>query len=113
VKESPAKAVRPIKRTKKLSNDDLPDGVDLKIWRRSFVSTFMQYVGSSPNPWDIPAKLACEKMQLIWDARTPEYRSGTQMAVTNLCPDREDQILGIFVRMASGFQFFYAQNLSG
>ena len=76
MKESPAKAVRPIKRTKKLSNDDLPDGVDLKIWRRSFVSTFMQYVRSSPNPWDIPAKLACEKMQLIWDAVFPniEYK---------------------------------------
>ena len=71
MKESPAKAVRPIKWTKKLSNDDLPDGVDLKIWRRSFVSTFMQYVGSSPNPWDIPAKLACEKMQLIWDVVFP------------------------------------------
>jgi hypothetical protein len=74
MKESPAKAVRPIKRTKKLSNDDLPDGVDLKIWRRSFVSTFMQYVGSSPNPWDIPAKLACEKMQLIWDAVFPNIK---------------------------------------
>ena len=76
MKESPAKAVRPIKRTKKLSNDDLPDGVNLKIWRRSFVSTFMQYVGSSPNPWDIPAKLACEKMQLIWDVDFPniEYK---------------------------------------
>ena len=68
MKESPAKVVRPIKRTKKLSNNDLPDGVDLKTWRQSFVSTYMQYVRSSPNPWDIPTKLACEKMQLIWDA---------------------------------------------
>ena len=67
-----AKAVsRPIKRTKKLSNNDLPDGVDLKTWRRSFVSTYMQYVGSSRDPWDIPAKLACEKMQLIWDIVFP------------------------------------------
>lgn len=72
MRESPAKAVRPIKRTKKLSNNDLPDGVDLKTWRRSFVSTYMQYAGSAPNPWEIPAKLACEKMQLIWDAVFPD-----------------------------------------
>jgi hypothetical protein len=74
VKVSPAKAVtlRPIKRTKKLSNNDLPDGVDLKTWRRSFISTYLQYVGSSSNPWDIPAKLACEKMQLIWDSIFPD-----------------------------------------
>jgi hypothetical protein len=63
---------RPIKWTKKLVNNDLPDGVELKTWRRSFVSTYMQYVGSSPNPWDIPATLACEKMQLIWDTVFPD-----------------------------------------
>src|SRR5882762_240619 len=51
-------------------------------------------------------------LSLAKDNRTPEYRSGTQMAVINLCPDREDQILGIFVWMASWFQFFYAQNCS-
>jgi len=54
---------------------------------------------------------AREGVTVVW--RIPKYRSGTQMAATNLCPDREDQIFGIFVRMASGFQFFYAQNLSG
>ena len=74
MKESPAKVVCPIKQTKKLSNNNLPDGVDLKTWRRSFVATYMQYVGSSPNPWDIPAKLACEKMQLIWDAVFPNIK---------------------------------------
>ena len=76
MRESPAKAVRLIKRTKKLSNNDLPDGVDLKTWRQSFVSTYMQYAGSVPDPWDIPAKLACEKMQLIWDDVFPgiEYK---------------------------------------
>ena len=82
MKESPAKAVCPIKRTTKLSNNDLPDGVDLKIWRRSFVSTFMQYVGSSPNPWDIPAKQAVEIMQKIWDATGgPDYVITTSTAV--------------------------------
>ena len=28
----------------------------------------MQFVGGLTDPWDIPPKLACEKMQLIWDA---------------------------------------------
>ncbi|KAI0249276.1 hypothetical protein BJV78DRAFT_1362940 [Lactifluus subvellereus] len=32
----------------------------------------MQYVASLLNPWDIPAKLACEKMQLIWDTVFPD-----------------------------------------
>jgi hypothetical protein len=41
---------------------------------RQFVSTYMQYVGSLPNPWDIPAKLACGKMQLIWDAVFPNIK---------------------------------------
>jgi len=83
MKVSPAKAVsRPIKRTKKLSNNDLPDGVDLKIWRQSFVSTYIQYVALSPNPWDIPTKLACEKMQLIWDATFP----GIEYEVTSTSP---------------------------
>ena len=73
MREPPAKAVaRPIKQTKKLSNSNLPDGFNLKTWHSSFVSTYMQYVGSSPNPWDVPAKLACKKMQLIWDVVFPD-----------------------------------------
>jgi hypothetical protein len=28
----------------------------------------MQYVASLDNPWDVPVKVACDKMQLIWDA---------------------------------------------
>jgi hypothetical protein len=67
-----SESVKAVSCPKKLVNNDLPDGVELKTWRRSFVSTYMQYVGSSPNPWDIPPKLACEKMQRIWDAIFPD-----------------------------------------
>ena len=38
--------------------------------------------------------------------RTPEYRSGTLMAMTHLCLDRQVQTWGVFVWIASGFQFF-------
>jgi hypothetical protein len=65
-KESPA---RPVARQKrKLGNNDLPDGIDMKLWRRAFVATYMQFVGGLSDPWDVPPRLACEKMQLIWDA---------------------------------------------
>lgn len=70
-----SETVKVVSRPKKLVNNDLPDGVELKAaWRRSFVSTYMQFVGSSANPWDIPPKLACEKMQLIWDAVFPDIK---------------------------------------
>jgi len=32
----------------------------------------MQFAASQPDPWDIPATLACEKLQLIWDAIFPD-----------------------------------------
>jgi hypothetical protein len=52
----------------KLGNNDLPDGIDKKLWCQAFVATYMQFVGGLTDPWDVPPKLACEKMQLIWDA---------------------------------------------
>lgn len=67
-----SESVKAVSRPKKTVNNNLPDGVELKTWRRSFVSTYMQYVGSLPNPWDIPSKLACEKMQIIWDTIFPD-----------------------------------------
>lgn len=60
--------------TKNFSNGDLPDGVDLRLWRRAFVSTYMQFVGSLTNPWKVPIRLACEKMQLIWNAVFPNVQ---------------------------------------
>ncbi|KAG2114136.1 hypothetical protein DEU56DRAFT_761879 [Suillus clintonianus] len=57
--------------TKKPGNNDLPDGVEQKLWRRVFVSTYMQYVATLANPWEVPPKLACQKLQVIWDAIFP------------------------------------------
>lgn len=53
--------------SKKPNNTDLPEGVDQKLWRRTFIPTYMRFVGSQSNPWEIPVKVACSTMQLIWD----------------------------------------------
>ncbi|KAG2337210.1 hypothetical protein BDR05DRAFT_1005226 [Suillus weaverae] len=72
VKNSPVKpAARQAKRTKKCGNNDLPDGVEQKLWCRVFVSTYMQYVATLANPWEVLPKLACQKMQVIWDTIFP------------------------------------------
>ncbi|KIM72140.1 hypothetical protein PILCRDRAFT_93585, partial [Piloderma croceum F 1598] len=60
------------KRTRKPGNNDLPDGVDVKLWRPVFVSTYLQYIGTTTNPWEVPVKTACKIMQLIWDALFPD-----------------------------------------
>ena len=60
------------KRTKKPGNNDLLDGVETKLWHPVFVSTYLAYVGTMSNPWEIPVKTACEIMQLIWDAIFPD-----------------------------------------
>ena len=59
------------KRTKKPSNNDLPEGIDIKLWRPVFISTYMQYVGSLTNPWEVPVKKACKVMQQLWDELFP------------------------------------------
>ncbi|KAG1824696.1 uncharacterized protein BJ212DRAFT_1475989 [Suillus subaureus] len=72
VKDSPTKPTAcQTEQAKKLSNDDLPKGIDPKIWRHVFISTYIQYVATLANPWEVPTKLACEKMQVIWDAIFP------------------------------------------
>ena len=58
-------------RAKKPSNNDLPPSIDQKLWRPVFISTYMQWAATQPDPWEIPVKLACEKMQLIWNAIFP------------------------------------------
>ncbi|KAG1908782.1 uncharacterized protein F5891DRAFT_937477, partial [Suillus fuscotomentosus] len=55
----------------KPSNDNLPEGIDPKIWCHVFISSYIQYVVTLANPWEVPSKLACEKMQVIWDAIFP------------------------------------------
>jgi len=57
---------------RKPNNQDLPEGIDQKLWRRVFISTYMRWVASQPNPWEIPVALACQMMQLILDAISPD-----------------------------------------
>ncbi|KAG1812060.1 uncharacterized protein BJ212DRAFT_1301602 [Suillus subaureus] len=57
-----------------LSDEDETQGLECinpKIWHHVFISTYIQYVATLANPWEVPAKLACEKMQVIWDAIFP------------------------------------------
>lgn len=44
VKDSPGKPAARQAEWKKPGNNNLPDGVDQKLWRRVFISTYMQYV---------------------------------------------------------------------
>ncbi|KAG1837629.1 hypothetical protein DFJ58DRAFT_734231 [Suillus subalutaceus] len=72
VKNLPVKpAACQAERTKKPGNNDLPDGVEQKLWCCVFVSTYMQYVATLANPWEVLPKLVCQKMQVIWDAIFP------------------------------------------
>jgi hypothetical protein len=54
--------------TKKFKNQDLPQGIDRHVWRRTFVTTFMMNVARQDNPFDHNIKAGCETMQKIWDA---------------------------------------------
>jgi hypothetical protein len=47
--------------------EKLPAWIDAKWFRQTFVSTYMAFVGQLMDPWDVPAMLAVEKMQVIWD----------------------------------------------
>lgn len=53
---------------KKPNNQDLPEGIDAKLWSRVFISTYMRWVASQSNPWEIPVALACQQMQLMLNA---------------------------------------------
>ncbi|KAG0705983.1 hypothetical protein DFH29DRAFT_1028190 [Suillus ampliporus] len=72
VKDSPGKPpAHQAEHTKKPGNNDLPDGVEPRLWCCVFVSTYMQYVATLANPWEVPPKLACQKLQVIWDTIFP------------------------------------------
>ena len=51
---------------------NLPEGINQRLWQPTFISSYMHFAASQPNPWEIPAGLACEKLQLIWDTIFPE-----------------------------------------
>ena len=52
---------------KRARNEDLPGWIDGNWFRRTFVSTYMAFVGQTSNPWDVPPAHAVPVMQKIWD----------------------------------------------
>jgi hypothetical protein len=54
--------------SKRHKNGDLPSDIDIKIWRRVFIPTFLRWVSQQENPFEHNGKLTCEVMQKIWDA---------------------------------------------
>ena len=67
---------------KKARIEELPDSVDAKWFRHTFIPAYMAYVGQLKDPWDVPAKQAVEMMQKIWDETGgPDYEITTSTAV--------------------------------
>ncbi|KAH9166464.1 hypothetical protein EDB89DRAFT_1910690 [Lactarius sanguifluus] len=67
---------------KKSRNDELPGWTDAQWFRRTFVTTYMAFVGQTADPWDVPIKQAVEVMQKIWDATNGhEYEITSSSAV--------------------------------
>ncbi|KAH9014123.1 hypothetical protein EDB84DRAFT_1443962 [Lactarius hengduanensis] len=68
--------------SKKPRNDELPGWTDAQWFRRTFVTTYMAFVGQTADPWDVPIKQAVEVMQKIWDATNGhEYEITSSSAV--------------------------------
>ena len=70
-------AVKPISQSKhtdisKSATGTLPAGTDVGKWCHSLISTYIQVVSSSANPWDIPPKYAIEVLQKLWDIFFPD-----------------------------------------
>jgi hypothetical protein len=75
--------VSPIRehKSKKARREALPNHVTPKWFRYTFVSTYIDFVGQTANPWKVPGK-AVEVMQRIWDATCAcEYRITASTAV--------------------------------
>ena len=53
---------------KRARNEELLDWVDAHWFRRTFVSTYMAFVGQTANPWEVPARQSVVVMQKIWNA---------------------------------------------
>jgi hypothetical protein len=53
---------------KKVKNEDLPHGVDLQVWHRNFVPTFIMYIAQQDNLFEHNIKAVSGALQKIWDA---------------------------------------------
>ncbi|KAH8979504.1 hypothetical protein EDB86DRAFT_2814567 [Lactarius hatsudake] len=54
--------------SKKPRNDGLPTQVNNDWFRRTFVTTYMAFVGQTNDPWEVPVRQSVQVMQKIWDA---------------------------------------------
>ncbi|KAH8980733.1 hypothetical protein EDB86DRAFT_3087613 [Lactarius hatsudake] len=54
--------------SKKPRNDGLPAQVNNDWFRRTFVTTYMAFVGQTNDPWEVPVRQSVQVMQKIWDA---------------------------------------------
>jgi len=66
----------------KARKEELPDWIDTRWFRHTFVTMYMAFVGQTADPWDVPIKQAVEVMQKIWDATNGhEYKITASSAV--------------------------------
>lgn len=67
---------------KKTRNEELPHWIEAQWFRRTFVTSYMAFVGQTVNPWDVPVKQSVAVMQKIWDETSRiEYKITTDTAV--------------------------------
>jgi len=53
---------------KGFKNSDLPAGCqDNDKWRREFIPTYLWWVATQPDPWNVDDEKALEALQAIWD----------------------------------------------
>jgi hypothetical protein len=52
---------------KKPQNVELPKWVNALWFCHTFVTTYMEFVSKTADPWDVPVKQVIKVMQKIWD----------------------------------------------
>jgi hypothetical protein len=53
---------------KGFKNGDLPAGCqDNDTWRSTFIPTYLWWVATQPDPWNVDDEKALEALQAIWD----------------------------------------------
>jgi hypothetical protein len=70
---SPIRQSEPSKTTSKKArrDEDLPNYIEPKWFRYTFVSTYIAFVSQTLDPWHVPVQKAVDAMQKIWDATSP------------------------------------------
>ena len=53
--------------SKKPRNEELPSWIEPQWFCHTFVTMYMEFVGQTTDPWDVPVKQSVKVMQKIWD----------------------------------------------